>query len=204
MVQVEISTVALQPTISNALTVHKFQSPLCSAGVFPWTSGGIEVDYMSLVKTNFVKSQEVMHFFLECFCVSLYLLISQFFLCRVHTLIASGLQITSEAAVSPLLWIIPYLDIRISICPTVATLEELGLSPHLWRRKSKGLPERTPSPPPWHPSAASRCWLSTLPPGLPYLPSCPSICPSLVKRLQVGFPALSNGTSLPSQTEVVY
>lgn len=59
MVKQESSTVAFQPTRSNALTVHKFQSPLCSAGVFPWTSGGTEVDYMSLATTNTVKSQEL-------------------------------------------------------------------------------------------------------------------------------------------------
>lgn len=63
MVKMEISIIAFQPTISNALTVHKFQSPLCSAGVFLWTSGGTEVDYISLVTTNTVKSQEIMHFF---------------------------------------------------------------------------------------------------------------------------------------------
>lgn len=52
MVEVEISVVAFQQTISNVFTVHKFQSPLNSAGVFPWTSGGTEVDYVSLVTTK--------------------------------------------------------------------------------------------------------------------------------------------------------
>lgn len=85
MVKVEISIVAFQQTITNVLTAHKFQFPLCSAGGFPWTSGGTEVDYMSLVTTNSAKSQEVMHFFLEGFCLSLYLLISQFFIYHIHT-----------------------------------------------------------------------------------------------------------------------
>lgn len=63
MVKVEISVIAFQPTISNVLIVHKFQFPLHSAGVFLWTSGGTKLDYLSLVTTNTVKSQDIMHFF---------------------------------------------------------------------------------------------------------------------------------------------
>lgn len=81
-------------------------------------------------------------------------------------------QLTSEAAVAPLHRRLSYSDIRIWICPAVATPEELAPSPHSWRRKSEELPERSPPLPPSHPAAASLHFLSTLPPAFPYLLSC--------------------------------
>ena len=74
MVKVEISLETFQPTTSNILIVRKFQPLLHSAGVVPWTSEGIKVDYMSLVPMNTVKHQEIMHVFLGGFSLSLYLL----------------------------------------------------------------------------------------------------------------------------------
>lgn len=81
MVKVEISLEAFQPTTSNILIVHKFQPPLHS--VFPWNSGGIKLDYMSLAPTNTVKPQEIMHVFLGGFSLSLYLLDPSVFTSRI-------------------------------------------------------------------------------------------------------------------------
>lgn len=90
MVTVEISLEAFQPTTSNILIVHKFEPPLHSAGVFPWTSRVIKLDYMSLVPMSTVKHQDTMHVFLGGFSRSLYIPILQVFTFHVHTLIASG------------------------------------------------------------------------------------------------------------------
>lgn len=97
--------------------------------------------------------------------------------------------------------IIPHPDIRIWICPPVATLAELDLSPYSWRRKSKGFPERISPPPPWHSPAVCRCWLSTLPP----YPLCPLSHPSLVELLQAGFSCFIQWpfTAIPDRNSVL-